>query len=61
MKVTEYSVPSFDNSKIVDSNGAGDAFAGAFMGKIVQQGSIEEAVKAGHWLAQLEIQHVGAQ
>ena len=60
-KVTEYPVPSFDQSRIVDSNGAGDAFAGAFMAKIVQGATLAEAVDAGHWLAQLGLQNLGAQ
>ena len=36
--------------KIVDTNGAGDAFAGGFMGAYVAGKSVEESVEVGHKL-----------
>ncbi|KAJ7608802.1 Ribokinase-like protein [Roridomyces roridus] len=46
---------------IVDTNGAGDAFAGGFLGAYVAGKSIDEAVEAGHKLAGISIQQVGPQ
>lgn len=37
-----------DKSKIVDTNGAGDSFVGAFLAAIVQGKSVVEAVQAGN-------------
>ncbi|KAI5819861.1 adenosine kinase-like protein [Pyronema omphalodes] len=42
-----------------DSNGAGDAFAGGFLGGIVLGEDIETAVSRGQWLASLSIQELG--
>ena len=50
---TGYNVPKIPNEEIVDSNGAGDAFAGAFIGKLILGGNIKTCVKAGQWLAGL--------
>lgn len=44
-----------DKTKIVDTNGAGDSFVGAFMAAIVQGKSVVEAVKAGNQLAGIVI------
>ena len=49
----EYPTAKIPNEEIVDSNGAGDAFAGAFIGKLILGGNIETCVKAGQWLAGL--------
>ena len=51
--VTEYPTAKIADEEIVDSNGAGDAFAGGFMGKLVLGGNLESCVKAGQWLAGL--------
>lgn len=49
------------DEEIVDTNAAGDAFAGAFIGAYVSGKSIEECVEAGHKLAAICIQQVGPQ
>ncbi|KAJ7607916.1 Ribokinase-like protein [Roridomyces roridus] len=46
---------------IVDTNGAGDAFAGGFLGAYVAGRDLDEAVEAGHRLASMSIQQVGPQ
>jgi len=50
-KVTLYPVPPLKPEEIVDVNGAGDAFTGGFLSQIVQGGSVEKAIKAGHYAA----------
>jgi adenosine kinase len=45
-------VDKIDASKIVDTNGAGDAFVGGFLAHRFAKGaSIDDAVRAGHWAA----------
>jgi len=46
---------------IVDTNGAGDAFAGGFLSKLVNGQNLDECVKAGHYCAALVIQTRGCQ
>ncbi|KAK5097662.1 adenosine kinase [Lithohypha guttulata] len=58
-KVQEYPVLAIDDSKIVDTLGAGDAFAAGFLAGIVSDDSIEDCVKKGQWLAKLNIQEFG--
>ncbi|ORY91483.1 carbohydrate kinase PfkB [Leucosporidium creatinivorum] len=52
-KATVYPVTPLPASAIVDTNGAGDAFAGAFLGARSIGKSIDEAVEAGHKLGQM--------
>jgi len=47
--------------KIIDTNGAGDAFAGGFLGAFVAGKSIDECVKAGHKLGAMCVQQIGPQ
>jgi len=59
--VTEYAVDPLEADKLVDTNGAGDAFVGGFLSQLVKEKSIEECVKAGHWGARFIIQTSGTQ
>ncbi len=59
--VETFTVPKFDASSIVDTNGAGDAFAGAFVAGLVQGKDISASVDLGHWLAQLCLKENGPQ
>lgn len=59
-KVTEYPVNLVPKDDIVDTNGAGDAFVGGFLAKLVKGGTVEEAVHAGSWSASVVIQRSGA-
>jgi len=53
VEVSEYPTAKIPDDEIVDSNGAGDAFAGGFMGQLILGGDIKKCVKAGQWLAGL--------
>ena len=60
-KVTEYAVEELAKEKLVDTNGAGDAFVGGFLSQLAQDKSVEDCVKAGHWAAKFIIQTSGTQ
>lgn len=45
--------------KIVDTNGAGDAFAGGFLGARALGKGVDEAVEAGHKMGQMNVQLSG--
>ena len=45
-----------DESLIVDTNAAGDAFAGGFLSKYVRKQPLPQCMHAGHWAASLIIQ-----
>jgi adenosine kinase len=57
--VKEYKVRELEVSKIVDTNGAGDAFAAGFIAGLVENKSIAESIDIGQWAAALSIQQVG--
>lgn len=59
--VTEYAVEELAADKLVDTNGAGDAFVGGFLSQLVQDKTIEECIDAGHWAARFIIQTSGTQ
>jgi len=46
---------------VIDTNGAGDGFAGGFLSRYIMGKSINESVSAGHWAAGLIIQSRGCQ
>ena len=56
-----YSVSPLKNEEIVDTNGAGDAFAGGFIGALAAGKSLDEAVEAGHTLGTMCVTQVGPQ
>ncbi|KAG2334668.1 hypothetical protein Bca4012_000133 [Brassica carinata] len=58
-KVTKYPVIPLPKEKLVDTNGAGDAFVGGFMSQLVKEKSIEECVKAGCYASNVVIQRSG--
>lgn len=47
--------------EIVDTNGAGDAFAGGFLGGWISGKSVAECVEIGHKLGRMCVQQVGPQ
>ncbi|KAH7101766.1 adenosine kinase [Auriculariales sp. MPI-PUGE-AT-0066] len=59
--VQEFQTTALADSEIVDTNGAGDAFAGAFMGAYVLGKSIPECVAAGSKLGTLCVKQIGPQ
>lgn len=56
-----FSVNKLEDSQIVDTNGAGDAFAGGFCGALVAGKSIAEAVEIGHKMGAMCVGQVGPQ
>lgn len=57
--VKTISVHAIDEKEIVDTNGAGDAFAGGFLAALIQGKSIEDAIDCGHWLASWTVRSLG--
>ena len=53
-----FPVHALTDDQIVHTNGAGDAFAGGFMGALVAGKNLEEAVEAGHKLGGMCVQQV---
>ena len=51
-------VKALSSDKIVDTNGAGDAFAGGFLGALVSGKTLRECVLAGHELGRMCVQEV---
>ncbi|CAR27584.1 hypothetical protein ZYGR_0N00650 [Zygosaccharomyces rouxii] len=45
--------------KIVDTNGAGDAFAGGFLAGLAQGFDLLKSIDLGQWLAALSLQEIG--
>jgi len=59
LKVQTFPVHGIDEEEIVDTNGAGDAFAGGFLGGLVQGKPLETCVDMGQWLASWGIRELG--
>ncbi|KAJ6717648.1 hypothetical protein OIU79_005747 [Salix purpurea] len=58
-KVRLFPVILLPKEKLVDTNGAGDAFVGGFLSQLVQEKPIEVCVKAGCYAANVIIQRSG--
>lgn len=56
-----FKVNPIDDKLIVDTNGAGDAFAGGFLGAYVAGKSLDECVEVGHKMGAMCVQLVGPQ
>lgn len=54
------SVPVFKVTNVVDTTGAGDSFAGAYLAARLQGLSPEVSARSGNKLASIVIQHAGA-
>eukprot|EP00761_Pharyngomonas_kirbyi_P011714 gb/GECH01011740.1/.p1 GENE.gb/GECH01011740.1/~~gb/GECH01011740.1/.p1 ORF type:complete len:346 (+),score=104.75 gb/GECH01011740.1/:1-1038(+) len=54
-----YEVPVVPKEKLVDTNGAGDAFVGGFLSQLYQGQPIDTCVKAGNYAASVIIQRSG--
>ncbi|KMZ59370.1 Adenosine kinase [Zostera marina] len=57
--VKQYPVIPLPKEKLVDTNGAGDAFVGGFLSQLVEEKSIAECVRAGSYAANVIIQQSG--
>ncbi|KAI3809208.1 hypothetical protein L1987_25178 [Smallanthus sonchifolius] len=58
-KVTRYPVILLPKEKLVDTNGAGDAFVGGFLSQLVLEKPIAECVRAGCYASNVIIQRSG--
>ncbi|KAF8555109.1 Ribokinase-like protein [Imleria badia] len=59
--VKVFPVTPIASELIVDTNGAGDAFAGGFLGAYVAGKSLDESVEVGHKMGAMCVQLVGPQ
>ncbi|XBW35244.1 hypothetical protein QEN19_000808 [Hanseniaspora menglaensis] len=59
LSAKEIAVHALESSKIADTNGAGDAFAGGFVAGLINGETLEKCVDRGQALAKLSIQEVG--
>lgn len=59
VQLEEFPVRKIDPKDIVDTNGAGDAFAGGFVGGLASGKSIKESIDVGQWLASVSLKEVG--
>ncbi|XP_024936456.1 adenosine kinase 2 isoform X3 [Cephus cinctus] len=57
--VTEFPAEKLPAEKVIDTNGAGDAFVGGFLAQLIQGQSIEVCIKCGIWAATQIIQKSG--
>lgn len=58
-EVNTYDVEILPKEKLVDTNGAGDAFVGGFLSQLVQGKDMRTCVLAGHYSARVIIQASG--
>ena len=58
-EVSEIPVIKLASDKIVDTNGAGDAFVGGFLAQLAKGNSVNEAIRCGVWAATEIIQVSG--
>lgn len=58
-QITEYPVASLTAEDLVDTNGAGDAFAGGFLAQYIQNKSLDVCIKCGIYTATKIIQRSG--
>lgn len=56
-----YTVTALKEQEIVDTNGAGDAFAGGFIGALAVGKELGEAIEVGHTLGTMCVTQVGPQ
>ncbi|XP_014223470.1 adenosine kinase 2 isoform X2 [Trichogramma pretiosum] len=57
--VTEFPAVKLPEEKVIDTNGAGDAFVGGFLAQYIQDHSLEVCIKCGIWAATKIIQRSG--
>ncbi|RPB05769.1 Ribokinase-like protein [Choiromyces venosus 120613-1] len=57
--VEVYPIRPIESKDIVDTNGAGDAFAGGFLAGLIQGKDLKTAADMGHWLASWGVREPG--
>ena len=60
VEVKSYEVPEISKDDLIDTNGAGDAFVGAFMARLIMGASMDECVAEGISLSGIVVQRSGA-
>jgi len=58
-KIASFPVTLIPADKLVDTNGAGDAFVGGFLSQLVAGKDVAECVRAGHYAGGVIVQHGG--
>jgi adenosine kinase len=58
-KVAEYPIIKLEKEQLVDTNGAGDAYVGGFLAKLVQNCSMDVCARAGAKAASVIVQRSG--
>ena len=61
VEVKEFPILALENHQVVDTNGAGDSFVGAFLSQLYQGKDLEVAVSAGIYLSREVVQRSGCQ
>ena len=54
-----YPVTRLAADAVIDTNGAGDAFAGGFLGALASGKSVDEAIEVGHKMGAMNVGLVG--
>ncbi|KAF7279891.1 adenosine kinase-like [Rhynchophorus ferrugineus] len=57
--ITEFQIQEVPPDQLIDTNGAGDAFAGGFLSQYIQGKELETCVKCGIWAARQIVQNSG--
>merc|ERR1711870_52962 len=57
--VTEHAIIALPKEKLVDTNGAGDAYVGGFLAALSKGLTVAECCKAGAYAASVVVQHSG--
>ncbi|XP_014204574.1 adenosine kinase 2 [Copidosoma floridanum] len=57
--ITQYPVTKLPEEKVIDTNGAGDAFVGGFLSQYIQDQDLDVCIKCGIWAASQIIQRSG--
>lgn len=58
-EINKFKVRALAQENVVDTNGAGDAFAAGFIAALVEGRVLSEAISVGQWAASISIQLVG--
>ena len=58
-EVRTFEIQKIESEKIIDTNGAGDAFCGGFIAQYVKNEPLEKCVDCGIWASGLVIQRSG--
>merc|ERR1712146_873894 len=57
--VTEYPILALPKEKLVDTNGAGDAYVGGFLAALSKDLTVADCCQAGAYAASVIVQHSG--